>query len=470
MESQHIYSYIYLTLALLMASGSAKAQEKANYILTKTKIASNSKNIMTYDFFDGLGRETIKATNGIGNGDEFIYSFKEITGEQTMTRNWLPVVGGNTIAIPDVNEINQKASAQYGDSHAYEEYEHDILGRLRKQYKAGHAWKSNPISISYVTNSDNEVIKYKITTAKGIKPDGDRYYKKGTLLGICTIDEDGIKTTTYTDVFGKKILERRGTDNDTYYIYDEFGRIAFVTMPGLKERFILNKNAFQYCEYDISGNLTKKRLPGCYFITYSYDKYNRCTSMQDGELLKKGLYRFMLYDNMGRLAVQGLLTKQPYIDNGLVYYSRGSGGIGGTDYNMLDGTAFRLPIAAIEIVNYYDDYDFLNGASRDLFQNTIQPVSSYAKGRVAGSIVLASNGEKIAVLNSYDQLGNLATIWKRGLDGIVEKTECTYTYTNKIAASSVTVSHTKGASVEFHANNSYNPNNDRLAPSPVGQR
>lgn len=164
MKLYYIYTSLCFTLALLVPSDYVKAQDKANYILTETHISSNSQKKQNYVFYDGLGRETFKATNGISSNGDFTYFFSEIIGEQMVTKNWLPIVDNPTIANLSKNDIKQKSSIQYTDNYAFANYEYDALGRLKKQHKAGYAWKAKPATISYVTNSSNDVKKYTVSS------------------------------------------------------------------------------------------------------------------------------------------------------------------------------------------------------------------------------------------------------------------------------------------------------------------
>ena len=82
-------------------------------------------------------------------------------------------------------------------------------------------------------------------------------------MGVCYTNEDGVRVTTYSDVTGKKILERRGSSNDTYYVYDRYDRLAYVLMPEYQNENdldLLEKRAFLY-EYDAKGNNTIKKSP-----------------------------------------------------------------------------------------------------------------------------------------------------------------------------------------------------------------
>lgn len=462
MKLRNIYVCICALLVANIPCCKAVAQGSANYILREATISSSSQKIMEYQFFDGLGRESVSATNSMNTNKAFTYSLKEIRGEQQVVKNWLPVVGNTNITCMTTENISMLSSTQYTDDEAYEESVYDALGRIRQHAKAGSQWKGTTASISYLTNTSNNVKRYTVPTIGASAPVENGFYKAGTLQATCETNEDGISIVTYTDAFGKKILERRGYDNDTYYVYDSFDRLVFVLMPEYQNDSNVGNFAFRY-EYDLSGNVIKKQLPGCSPIVYEYDNGDRCISIQDGELRSKGLYRFMLYDSVGRLAVQGLSTTKPgNVDNGIVHYVCDSGGIGGSDYILSDNATINLTVKSVEIVNYYDTYDFINGSSRELFQNLSHPNSTNARGFLSGSLVLTSNGERIASVNAYDIRGNLTEVTRKGLDNSIERIENTYSYTNKVASSKSTVSYSGTSTVEYNVKNSYNPKNDFL--------
>ena len=59
-------------------------------------------------------------------------------------------------------------------------------------------------------------------------------WREGALRGVLTSDEDGISTEVFSDLWGRKVLERRNGNNDTYFVYDDAGRLSFVLTPGMQ--------------------------------------------------------------------------------------------------------------------------------------------------------------------------------------------------------------------------------------------
>ena len=438
------------------------AQRYANYVLTEKRISANKTNISSYQFFDALGRPSLKAANNVGNDNRFVYLYNEIDGENQLASRWLPVVGDSEVLDMDI-DLLEKNAAQYGEWPARESFGYDGMGRMIRQTKAGREWKNKPANITYVTNGRTDVKRYVTLSPIDNAPVENGYYDAGTLTGACVANEDGIKVTTYTNAFGKKVLERCGNDNDTYYVYDCYNRLRLVLMPKIQSEYDLDKYAFQY-RYSLDGNLIYKKLPGCAPIEYVYDKNDRCLSVQDGELKKKGLYRFMLYDAVGRMVVQGLSTTKPDgAGEATVTLDENGGGMEQTGYRILNDASLNLTIKDIEVVNYYDNYRFATGSYAAHFSGLTKPSGDYARGRLSGSVVLASNGELLGSVISYDQQGNVLEIQKRGLNGCMERVTNTYTYTNQLASSISVVKTQKGDTIKYEECNTYSPTTDRLA-------
>ena len=123
-------------------------------------------------------------------------------------------------------------------------------------------------------------------------------------------DEDGKVFTTYKDVAGRLIMEKRGTDNKTYYVYDDRGFLSWVITPAgsalLSSSANWSKtsaNAVNYCyvySHDYRGNITEKSIPGAGTSEYVYDKGGRLVLERDANLKGKNRWIYHVYDNIGR--------------------------------------------------------------------------------------------------------------------------------------------------------------------------
>ena len=61
-----------------------------------------------------------------------------------------------------------------------------------------------------------------------------QYYPANSLSKVVTYDADNKSVTVFSDLFGKKILERTAA-GDTYYVYNDLGQLRFVLPPAYNE-------------------------------------------------------------------------------------------------------------------------------------------------------------------------------------------------------------------------------------------
>ena len=123
-------------------------------------------------------------------------------------------------------------------------------------------------------------------------------------------DEDGKVFTTYKDVAGRLIMEKRGADSKTYYVYDDRGFLSWVITPAgsalLSSSANWSKtstNAVNHCyiySHDYRGNITEKSIPGAGTSEYVYDKGGRLVLERDANLKGKNRWIYHVYDNIGR--------------------------------------------------------------------------------------------------------------------------------------------------------------------------
>ena len=207
--------------------------------------------------------------------------------------------------------------------------------------------------------------------------------------------------------------------------------------------------AYEY-RYDNRGRVVKKILPkdgteGS-VTEYWYDRADRVAYMRDPALGSR--YRFYLYDQFGRLCVQGTCTSR-YVQCGSTLsatsYASGSQGICQTGYTA----PYNFISPQIEIVNYYDNYDFighhLTSAMPTVSINTNQ--EQYATGSLTGQVVYATGGEALGSVSVYDQKGRLVRSVRKGLGGHVEDVHTAYSFTGAVDTTRAEVSVGYGGSL-----------------------
>ena len=106
-------------------------------------------------------------------------------------------------------------------------------------------------------------------------------------------------------------MTRQGNGYDTYYIYDDHGRLCYVLPPMAVDGMyntgnypdshtLLQQYAYLY-KYDDRGNCIGKRLPGCKSIQMIYDRANRLVMSQDGNQQSESLWTITKYDALSRV-------------------------------------------------------------------------------------------------------------------------------------------------------------------------
>ena len=244
---------------------------------------------------------------------------------------FLPYASATVNTIKEESAPLQGQSSFYGtmfgtgeSSHAKTRrvYEPSELNRVSLEHKPGSAYTNKNVSYSYETNGANEVVNMSAGSFNGaLFVSTYPYYDSGRLFKDVVTDEDGNTLTTYTDVTGKVIMEKRGTDNETYYVYDDRGFLSWVItpkgsavlsscakdIPGTNNytfaRGMTSSFAAEHCYVyirDYMGNIIEKNIPGAGISEYVYDKGGRLVLERDANLKGKNRWIYHVYDNIGR--------------------------------------------------------------------------------------------------------------------------------------------------------------------------
>lgn len=409
-----------------------------NYVKTVSNLtADGNASVTVYQYYDGIGRPSLASTTGMGAGGKYVYTLQEYDTKGRESCTWLPVIGDMSGGKRSRDDIVSLSQDTYGDSCAYSRSTYDALDRLVSSGTPGEAWYSQGKSTvcNRVTNDTLSVILYQAPLGANTLVKAG-YYRPKTLEGEETVDEDGHTLTVFKDKLGRKVLERRAGDNDTYFVYNDLGQLRYVLSPQYQHSGYKAEYGYEY-RYDSRGNIVKKILPGCEYIQYWYDGNDRQTFMQDAVLRAQGKYRFMLYDRQNRLAVQGVCTA---CDRGFkddrefpsVTFRAGAEGFLSSGYDfpqegMITG-------GEVEVVNYYDGYDFLSGANGSKFPASFTASGADVTGLLTGTSVLTSDGQTVHSIMSYDSKGRLTSTVSTTLDGMEETSAMDYTYTDNVAS------------------------------------
>lgn len=375
-------------------------------------------------FFDGFGRATMTVLDGISPTNRYIHSLTTYDKAGRAKDNWLPAVASQLSDTLTLSGFKDMSFDTYFDADAYSSTYYDALGREKFVQTPGEIWhqKNKGKSIRHHTNSGTPKVKRYRAPVENTSLVQDGYYPDGSLLCETTTDEDGRSVSIFTDLSGKKILERRGEGNDTYFIYNDWGQVRYVLSPEYQKSGYKAKYAYEY-RYDSRGNMVKKILPGCEYTQYWYDRADRMTFMQDATLRENGLYRFFLYDAAGRPVLQG--TCHSCVRDGTVNratFSKENTGFMSTGYILGDDS--RLTSPTIEKVNYYDRY-----LDNNVTSNALKPANP--RGLLTKTIHYLNDDTPLATRYYYDLLGNV--IYKRTdeIDGITSGLLTEYSFSGK---------------------------------------
>ena len=331
----------------------------------------------TLQYMDGLGRVNETVALGITPGKNDLVAVTDYHDKSHAARQWLPVVMKTRGERMDIAAVQAQAQTDYGDDYPYTEteYENSALRRLTKQIRPGESFRSYGAEQTYDLNDAADQVRiYTVGSDSALHADGT-YYAEATLYKNTIKDEDDHTLITYTDMQGRKIMEKRD-NNTTYYVYDGLGRLCFV-LPALPDSKLNNGSyplnnpylkATAYCyRYDSKGNMTYRRLPGCEAQYMVYDKYNQLVLKQDGNQRTAGKWTMCAYDSIGRnLYIAEIVLEQTYAELMAFFADKWQVEHFGHNYSFpLKGTGYASRLLKnknirLLTVNYYDNYDFLD--------------------------------------------------------------------------------------------------------------
>lgn len=401
-----------------------------NYIKTTTAISDN-KYLTEYQYFDGLGKASELVKQQFTPSGKDLALYNTLDRSNNISTQWLPVPTTNSSgAFVPKSDIKAFAESFYQDARAFTEtyLERSAFGRPEVQIAPGELWLDHPVIKTYDFNVANEVKYYYADAASQLF--APKYYDAGTLHKAVSTDEDGKSVTEYKDKDGRIVMQRSGTNVDTYYAYNDLGQLVYVLPPlaadGLPIRTsgaytliwsVIKDYAYIY-KYDERGNCIDKKLPGCGNVYMLYDKANRLVASQDANQRVKKQWNLIKYDRLGRVLYTGLINREitsaekNILHNDTVFVeSRGTA-------NQLGNTGYTCNFFVNELapltVTYYDDYNFPDATGNLAYQArsgygvqyTVDGAAN-AKGLVTGTrtYLLDGSGAYTSSVSYYDDKG-----------------------------------------------------------------
>ena len=421
----------------------ARAQDTSrNFVKSVTMLdADGTDSLEAVQYYDGLGRPTV-AVATVGSQGQTACTMTTYDGSGRERRRYVPVPGSG-LGYMGESDVQAASYGFYTDGGGFTESRYDALDRVTAVDIAGDAWRQagkQDVTEHLASTAADMVLHYEAPedgTCSLTLPENTsfEYYPAGALYKTVSLDADSTCVTVFTDLTGRKVLERTAA-GDTYYVHNYLGQLRFVLTPAF-EKISRSRTMFAYeYRYDNRGRVTEKILPGDasdgITIRCWYDTADRTAYVQDPTL--GGRYRFFLYDRFGRLCVQGTCgNRYGQCDTRLAVtsYSGSSGGICQTGYTA----PYAISDPQLEVVNYYDDYAFTSNSSL----TSIMPVVNistdqerYARGSLTGQAAYTTGGSAVSTVSVYDQKGRVVRSVRRGLGGRTEDVHTAYSFTDAV--------------------------------------
>ena len=269
--------------------------------------------------------------------------------------------------------------------------------------------------------------------------DNTTTYGAGQLYVNVTKDENwksgrGGTTEEYKDKEGHVILKRTynytaGTLQrlSTYYVYDDFGNLAFVLPPAAKadsalsDQTTLDNLCYQY-RYDERQRLIQKRIPGKGWDWMVYNQLDQLVLIQDLEERDgNNEWKVTKYDGLGRVIMTCLwndgnrLTQTQLQSN---IYASAQFDIAATDNSTAYGytmssypsTLTNTPLT----INFYDGYAHIPSVYFQYFTSIPTSASTMTRGLLTATAtnVLPTSGLLFGI-HYYDDLGRNIQNWQQ---------------------------------------------------------
>ncbi len=199
-------------LYVIASAASAVAQTTTeNYVKSEVFINGSGGKVTTVQYYDGLGRPTLNATNSRGNNGMYVYTSRQYDYGDRITEQTIAAYG---TASP---VYNASLTWMNSDTHHSTTFTFDALDRPTAERGPGDLWHNNSRfrGTSYLLNSSNEVRLYTVTDNSLSQ---SSYYGEGKLFVEQQTDENNHVTKIYKYTQGRTVMELGNGNFYTYYV------------------------------------------------------------------------------------------------------------------------------------------------------------------------------------------------------------------------------------------------------------
>ena len=419
---------------------------------------STSSSIITKLFYDGFGRLVETVNVAASPNRKHVTTIQGYDYYGRNSESWKPAEDiwddADEDGYIDPEVVKDAAIMSYNDSCPYTRtvYEHNPLKRTCGTMGIGQKWRKNGKNETTEYLFNNELLRCIRWEEQEGSFKNMGCYKPGEVYVTKDTDEDGNISYIFNNHNGKTILKRKLSKDqsfDTYFIYDDAENLRYILPPAFSEYPAtldetdedMKDYAYMY-HYDTRRRCTEKKLPGCGWVRYIYDRADNAVFTQNGELRKQGKWMFHIYDRLGRVCLEGTCANNlntqttPELDIAAEYTGKGTWG-----YDI-QGTNLVGPI----LLNayYYDGYDVLgtdllgnvaNYGTKVLFES--EEGKFPAKGLLTATLtgVLGADDEdkgKLSAIFIYDEKGRNTYTVANNVMGGIDQLRTTYTFRGKV--------------------------------------
>jgi len=395
-----------------------------------TEANSNS----TIQYYDGSGRLSQTVQRALAPSGEDMITALEYDALGRLSKNWLPAVvqGNNGAFYPGY--ASHAIASNLNDAKPFSTtgYEASPLNRVISQAGPGNDWYANSKKVTTGYQLNGSDVKYFYVENDKLKSNG--CYAAATLNGVQTTDEDGKSRIEYADKQGLMVLSRVAGSYDTYYVYDDLGNLRYVLPPLAADNLNTNLTGFPETSgsvlylyafiyhYDGRKRCIEKKLPGCEWSYFVYDKADRLILSQDGNQKLKNNWEIKKYDKFGRFLYRGIIINT---NTRAQMESTFSGTITNESYTGSSSTGgytcSNLTPSKLLTVHYYDNYNFLKLSTYSSYKSSLiyttlagysAPDTVHAKTLLTGSCVYQINdSSKFELISTYfDKYGRIVQV------------------------------------------------------------
>ncbi|MEO0555941.1 MAG: DUF6443 domain-containing protein [Bacteroidota bacterium] len=272
-----------------------------------------------YSYQDGIGRSLQSVAEAMGASRKDIIEPFTYDTKSRIDKSYISQEHSTSNGSYQSNAVSNLLSA-YGSESPYSTYNYDDspLDRVESVTGPGNDWRTNNkyTTAKFRLNNSNEVRKWEIVSGL---PKSTAFYNANELRYSQSISEEGLITWEFVDSRGLTILSQQGRGGswlDTYYVYNDLGRLLFLippeaaatTSPGSS---YANLWYYQF-KYDEHGNIIESKAPGTDvdWVYAVYDQYQRLVLVQDGVQRAKSPdeWSFFKYDDLNRVIMTGFIS------------------------------------------------------------------------------------------------------------------------------------------------------------------